>query len=535
MRSDINARLLKYKNKDKKIFIQLDGLAYDLLETAIEKNYTPFLKKMIAKKGYKKYEIISNLPSNTPASQMKIMYGLKTKIKGFRWYNKKNNTHYSFKNPKIASYWENIAKNETQEELLKDGASYINIFTGGARRSLLTLSKMFENDKKMRVKNNEVWKFIFLNPDLVLKISFFLIKEAFVELYESIFYKIKKKNQRHQPLFFYVRLTNNVFFKEIASLGAVLEMNEGVKRIYITYMGYDELGHMRGPETKEALRTLKNIDESIKKVVKKADQKGYEVYIFSDHGQTKSIPFQKKYGVRLKEVIQKSIAFDIGIKEYNAKYEHKEFMFFYGLERILKTVILLGYKPIEFIINKIFKHTKKHIKEKIDIKEDIVVTNSGPMSHIYIKSVQKRMTENEILEKFPNLLEDLKKHEGIEFLAVKTKKGYKIIGKYGEILLDGKYGIILENENVFKNIKMSKKEALEALQEVIIGEDIGDIILFGAILGKNLIINFEEQYGGHGGIGGLQNFPFLITKNTIQKRGKTILDLYNIFNERGDD
>ncbi len=157
------------------------------------------------------------------------------------------------------------------------------------------------------------------------------------------------------------------------------------------------------------------------------------------------------------------------------------------------------------------------------------------MSHIYIKSVQKRMTENEILEKFPNLLEDLKKHEGIEFLAVKTKKGYKIIGKYGEILLDGKYGIILENENVFKNIKMSKKEALEALQEVIIGEDIGDIILFGAILGKNLIINFEEQYGGHGGIGGLQNFPFLITKNTIQKRGKTILDLYNIFNERGDD
>ncbi|OQY08633.1 MAG: hypothetical protein B6I28_04555 [Fusobacteriia bacterium 4572_132] len=535
MRSDINARLLKYKSKDKKIFIQVDGLAYDILERAIEKNYTPFLKKMLSKKGYKKYKIISNLPSNTPASQMKIMYGLKSKIKGFRWYNKKENLHYSFKNPKTANYWENIAKKETKEELLKDGASYINIFTGGARRSLLTLSKMFETNKKMRIENNEIWKFIFLNADLVFKISYFLVKETILEFFESLSYKIKKKSQRHQPFFFYVRLTNNVFFKEIASLGAMLEMNEGVKKIYITYMGYDELGHMRGPETKEALRTLKNIDKSIKKVVKKAEQKGYEVYIFSDHGQTKSIPFQKKYGIKLKEVIKKSIAVDIGIKEYNAKYEHKEFMFFYGLEKILKTVIVLGYKPIEFIINKIFKYTKKHKKEKIDINEDIVVTNSGPMSHIYIKNIPKRMEESEILEKFPNLLSNLKKHNGIEFLAVKSKKGYKIMGKNGEILLNEQYEIIYENKNVFKNMNMSKKEVLKSLAEVIIGEDIGDIILFGAMLEENLVINFEEQYGGHGGIGGLQNFPFLITQNIIQKRGKTILDLYNIFREKGDD
>lgn len=535
MRTDMNARLLNYKSKDKKIFIQVDGLAYDILERAIEKNYTPFLKKMLAKKGYKKYKIISNLPSNTPASQMKIMYGLKSKIKGFRWYNKKENIHYSFKNPKIANYWENIAKKETKEELLKDGASYINIFTGGAKRSLLTLSKMFETNKKTRIKNNEIWKFIFLNADLVFKISFNLIKEIILELYESIFYKIKKKNQRHQPFFFYVRLTNNVFFKEIASLGAILEMNEGVKKIYITYMGYDELGHMRGPETKEALKTLKNIDKSIKKVVKKAERKAYEVYVFSDHGQTKSIPFQKKYGIKLKEVIQKSIALDIGIKEYNAKCEHKEFMFFYGLEKTLKTVILLGYKPIEFIINKIFKHTKKEIKEKINIEEDIIVTNSGPMSHIYIKNIQKRMEESEILKKFPNLSEKLKTHEGIEFLAIKNKKGYKIIGKNGEILLNEQYEIIYENKNVFKNMNMPKEEALEALKEVIIGDDIGDIILFGAMLEENLVVNFEEQYGGHGGIGGLQNFPFLITKKVIQKRGKTIFDLYNIFNEKGDD
>src|SRR5204863_644626 len=39
----------------------------------------------------------------------------------------------------------------------------------------------------------------------------------------------------------------------------------------------------------------------------------------------------------------------------------------------------------------------------------------------------------------------------------------------------------------------------------------GDLIIFGAFGGKRQV-NFENQIGGHGSLGGEQQFPFILTK-----------------------
>ena len=90
MRQDINAKLTGARNSYKKVFIQIDGVPYEIVKKAIEKGYMPNIKRILKFRGYKLYKYYSELPSNTPAAQMKIMYGLKDMIMGFRWYSKKN-------------------------------------------------------------------------------------------------------------------------------------------------------------------------------------------------------------------------------------------------------------------------------------------------------------------------------------------------------------------------------------------------------------------------------------------------------------
>ncbi|MGM0508783.1 MAG: alkaline phosphatase family protein [Fusobacteriota bacterium] len=539
MRTNLNAILLKYRNRDKKIFIQIDALSHEDLFKAIKMGKVPTIKKLINKKGFNVYKLFSELPSNTPAAQMKIMYGLKGKIKGFRWYDKDKEEEYSFKTPKTANYWENIGKSESKGELLEDGASYINLYTGGASRSILSLSKMFEANIKTRMKNKELWKFIFLNADLVFRMSYKLIREFFREIYESIAYKIKNKPQRSNISFPYVRLVNNVFLNEIATIGSKLEMDEGYKNIYLTYTAYDEMGHTRGPQTKEAMNTLKAIDNSIKKIFKYACKKGYDIYIFSDHGQTPSVPFKNKYGITLEELITDAVSNkDLKIKEYNTEGEQRSHILKYGLKTILKNATELGYAFLERLSNNILNKKEEKTDENI-LKEDITVMSSGPYSHLYFKNIKYRLAEDEINKKAPKLLKILREHPGIEFIIIKIDDGYKVINKENEVLLNKEFKIKnIENnkifKKVFKNFNRTKDEILDGLSEVSTGSGIGDIVIFGALIEKNKIINFENQYGGHGGLGGNQNNPFLITNNKLKKnKGKTISSLYNIF--RGND
>jgi len=196
MRRGMNARLLGYSDEEKKLYIQIDGLSYYTLERALKKRYMPNIKKLLKIKGYKLYRVFSEIPSNTPAAQMKIMYGIKDKIPGFRWYDKQANIHHTFKDPKTALFWEEYAEKNSSKKLLEDGASYINLFSGGAKRVVLNLSHAFIMKKKKEISNLNLWKFIFINLDFIFKVIIKIIKEILVENYEYWKYKIKKNTSK---------------------------------------------------------------------------------------------------------------------------------------------------------------------------------------------------------------------------------------------------------------------------------------------------------------------------------------------------
>ncbi|BDU50004.1 alkaline phosphatase family protein [Haliovirga abyssi] len=532
MRDDFNANIAGYRRKGKKIFIQIDALPYEMLLRAIDRGYTPFLKKLINKKGYTVNKIFSELPSNTPAAEMKIMYGIKNWIKGFRWYNKKEKRHYNFKNPLTANYFEEKAEKFTEKPILKNGASYITFYSAGAKRTILTFSRGLKIDVNKSITNNKIWQFILINTDFLIKVTIDVVEELLKEGLKFIKYILIKKRKIRGLLFPYVRIVNNVLFRHIATMGSILEMNEGVERIYLVYNGYDEVAHQLGADATESLKTLKKIDKSIMNIYKTATKKGYELYIFSDHGQTNSIPFEEYYGILLTNYIKQEISKDIGISEYSSDNENRKELHLYFLDKIFKTVSELNHKIINKIIKKFLKKTNENIKNENEIIEnDIIVTNSGPLSHIYFLEEENRMLKDEIIEYFPEIIDKIFLHNGIEFGVVKTKYGFEIKGRKGKIELNNEFEIVNETGNLFKNIlrNIKKETIISSLKEISCGENVGDLIIFGALLKNNLIINFENQYGGHGGIGGMQNFPFLIANKELEKDKKSISNLYEIF------
>lgn len=534
MRQDINAKLVGYRDQNiqRAVFIQIDGVPYDIMKKGLEKGYMPHIKRVLKFGNYKMYKYYSELPSNTPAAQMKLMYGVKGIIKAFRWYNKQEKRHYTFKDSTTAKYWEEEGEKASTGKLLDKGASYINMFSGGAKRNILIFSRMFDTDIKTRVVNSKIWKFIFLNADFIVKVLTEVAEEFFVEMYEHFKYKMRNMPQRAMNLFPYVRVCNNVFLKEIATMGAVLEMNEMVDRIYLTYTGYDEVGHQRGPETKEALKTLKKIDRSVGKIIKMAKKKGYELYIFSDHGQSSTTPFKDIYGKRLADFIMEKAGI-IEERLESAEGENSDFVMIYSLKKLFNLFIFLEKKIMARIVKKIFKKSVNSIKkDKIDIEERIITECSGPLAHIYFNEEDERMEYSRINSMYQGIFDLITMHEGVEFGVGVCGEGYIIRGRHGEIVTDKNFKIKEEKGVPFKNIiGMGKEKIMESLGEICTGKDSGDIVLFGAVIAKNRVVNFEEQYGGHGGLGGMQNFPFIISKHEYGE-DISIMDLYSSFTER---
>src|SRR5438105_1498378 len=65
------------------LMIQIDGLSLTQFQRALEKGRMPFLKSLIDKERYALHSMYSGLPSNTPAFQAELFYGVKTAVPSF--------------------------------------------------------------------------------------------------------------------------------------------------------------------------------------------------------------------------------------------------------------------------------------------------------------------------------------------------------------------------------------------------------------------------------------------------------------------
>ncbi len=478
------------------VIIQIDGLAYTALLKAMKWGYTPTIRKLTRGMGYRLVPYYCPMPSNTPYVQAGLMYGNNEDVLGFRWVEKDKGLRVTFKDAASAALIEErVSRGRTG--ILVKGSSYLNLFSGDAERSVFTLSTFAAGNilKKKRLGQLDIFILFVIYITNLLRTAAYIFIDSFLEFYEWFLSLLLRRKRRGEGIFPLIRLINNVIFREIETAGAMTDIIRGVPTVYVTFNGYDEMAHHRGPEFPGAFRVLRGIDRKIKKILRAADacrKRRYDVYVFSDHGQTPSTPFSYRYGETLAELIQRVTPEELEITEFNSPQE----VVLYEGWKYMKELAFLTINMPRVFYNLFERIRAGLLKDRPQVlpfvwreeREQVFVNDSCSLSHIYFNFDKGKIPIAEIERRYPDLVRSLLEHPGIG----------TVIGRDG----DGK-GVILKWD---ENLGERDRELFLDLAERRYS---GDIIVQGAFDGRE-IINFEEQLSAHGGTGGDQNRPFFL-------------------------
>jgi hypothetical protein len=102
------------------------------------------------------------------------------------------------------------------------------------------------------------------------------------------------------------RVGVSILMRELATIGAKIDVARGLPVIYLDLVGYDEQAHRRGPSSRFAHWSLKGIDKAIARIWKAArrsSQRDYAVWVFSDHGSEEMDRCVRQTGWTLQEAV----------------------------------------------------------------------------------------------------------------------------------------------------------------------------------------------------------------------------------------
>ena len=505
------------------IIIQIDGLSSNNLKKAIDRKYMPKIKKHFLNGKFLIKSFYSGFPSNTPNFQKTIMFGDINPVPGFRWFNKYENKFHSFTYPETAE----LIEKRYDSGILKQGVSYYNLFSGGAKRAYITLSKIFNTNLTDRITGIKIFLLIFLNIFTIFKIIFKSIKELIHEIKDQLYLYFNDLPNRNILIFPFLRILNNVVIQEYLTHAVQLEIICGTPKIYVTFNAFDEISHQRGPHHRASLKVLKAIDKSIYRIFKLALNskiRKYDFYLLSDHGQAPSLPFKNLFKRDLEFIIKRYNSVLNVSEQINHGYTHEDFNI-----SILKKIKKLSF---EGQIPKIFNRIIKDFKVNNIIPAEITVASFGPVSHLYFTEYSYKLDFNDINAKYPLFILELLSHRGVSFILLNDNT---------ETLLLFKSGFLkIINSKIIKSDIRGKEQFAEKISgSQLLVRDLenfaklkysGDIIIFSNDIMDGLI-NFENQLSCHGGIGFGQTDSFIIYpfyRSNISKV-KEPIDLYNFF------
>ena len=290
------------KRKKGMIILEIDGLAREILEEAIDSGYMPTLKSWIERGSHSITGWETDLSSQTGASQAGILHGNNTDIVAYRWVDKKNKNKVmscgSFSD--VAIMEKKISNNEG---LLKtNGAGRCNLFSGDSRNLIYVSSDIISSFK---AEYNKAWRLVYSNIDSFTRIFVLFLEDVLLEYLSQARQFIMNVRPRISRGFIYafIRAGASVILREVNTKTIIWDMMDGeLDIIYATYLGYDEIAHHSGIRDRDSFRYLKKLDKHFSRIEHAASysKRKYEFVIQSDHGQSNGATFkQRNNGVGL--------------------------------------------------------------------------------------------------------------------------------------------------------------------------------------------------------------------------------------------
>jgi hypothetical protein len=290
-------------------FVEIDGLAHDVLLRAIRDGNAPTMARWIREGSYRLARWETGWSSQTGACQAGLLHGDNDDMPAFRWWEKDRGKAIVTNHPRDAMEIERRHSNG-RGLLFSNGASRANIVSGDAPHSLLTMSTVLRRDRQGRLGKD--YFAYFANPYNVMRTSALMVREVVSELWAAAQQRRLDVQPRIERGFVYslMRAWATVIQRDLQVEAVIADMYAGLPVAYTTFLAYDEVAHHSGIERPDALSTLRQVDRQIGRIAaaRRYAPRPYRLVVLSDHGQSQGATFLDRYGISLEELITRSTA-----------------------------------------------------------------------------------------------------------------------------------------------------------------------------------------------------------------------------------
>ncbi|CAM5536592.1 Membrane protein OS=Streptomyces aurantiogriseus OX=66870 GN=GCM10010251_08830 PE=4 SV=1 [Streptomyces aurantiogriseus] len=492
------------------VFVQLDGVGHDVLGTAVGKGLMPTIARWLgegpdadldqgpdpgpqhSRPTHRLTPWSTDWSSQTGASQLGILHGSNHDVPAFRWYEKDSREVMVCNRPTSAAELQRRAVERTGDGglLSADGASRGNLFGGGADEQALVLS--IATRRRDRATRSRAGYFAyFSDPANAVRTALSFVAEAAREIGQSTRARLRKERPRvaRGGLYPFVRAFATVVERDVVVAAVMGDMLAGRTSVYADLVAYDEVAHHSGPLSRDAEQVLARLDRALALIENVAEHapRPYRIVVLSDHGQSPGETFRARYGLTLGDLVRAGCGLPVPRR---AERTHS------GAEARAAVRAALR-RPVE--------EGDERYRPSRD--SEPIVLASGNLGLVSFPDVPHRMSKEEIDARHPALLSTLANHPGIGFLLVRSEEhGGVVLGAYGaEIPVDR----LDEEPGPLTGFGPGAAEAVRRTHSFPHTADIMVNSFHDPADGE--VLAFEEQIGSHGGLGGAQGAPFLLS------------------------
>ena len=505
------------------LLLQIDGLSLPTLRKALNRGRMPTVTAMLAKGSHNLFGWHCGIPSNTPAVQAGVFYGDRDNVPGYRWFDRAKQEIRVVSNPEHLRELEKRVADSGSEPLLAGGSCINTFMSGGASKRLMTVTALGENPSQRRDGERADFNLFFLSPNAYTKAVLaslwdysaglvMSVAGLFVKSRPRLIFSIKRLAQRTLA---------NAFLRDLSFYWMKMDMVRGVPVIYSNFVGYDDIAHYTDPDSLDAQLSLAAFDRRLRTLRRRARRQSpirYEIVLFSDHGQTPSIPFRLLYGKTIAQLMTEMLDRALG-RESELSFKRPgtfspDRSYTLALLRELEEV---GPDALGWVANR-GRRVLARVTEGTDpvdvagtgeTKPGIVVCVSGSLAHIYFTDHAEPLMLEDIMATYPGLVDELVNHPGVGFVAASRRFGDAVA-----LCVDGVRNLVTgemgEWNDPLAQVEDKKLWAAE-LAQLMSYRDCGDLVINGAWLAdRKRIVVMEEQVSSHGGLGGPQTEPFIL-------------------------
>lgn len=481
------------------IFVQLDGVPFPVLRWQLLAATLPTAGRWIRERGYRLVEWTPVLPPTTPASQLGILHGRIDGVPAFRWYDRVLGRVLVANRAADAAEIERRAS-DGRGLLADGGVSISNLFSGDAERSLLTMSKLELKRGSADTRRRVAW--YLARPDGFAGSVFGAVAEIARERFEARRQRRRDVRPRcHRGwLFAGMRAVTNVVLRDLNTALVAEEMIRGTRSVYVDYVDYDEVAHHAGALRPESLDALDRLDHVLAclEAVAAAAPRPYRLVILSDHGQSQGPIFADRYGVDLSTVCSQLTAARVEAVEQAVEGWGR-------LNGLLADLSGGGTSRERAAHGAALRVERRSAPPAVTAGSELVVLGSGNLGLVYAAE-ERRLTMEDINDRWPALIPGLVNHDGVGFVAVlSVEHGPLAVGPTGvhrlsDATVTGDDPLELFGPQISADLMraVSMPEAPDLYVNSAVDQDTGQVSAF------------EGLVGSHGGLGGWQGRALLL-------------------------